>query len=260
MTRYSPPVPPPPRDGQGSVTATVPILIYHSVRPYSESDTLAVRRYVVTPEQFEEELAYLKDDGFTSISFDDLVNHIENAGQLPSKPVLLSFDDDWESQYRYGLPLLQKYGFKATFYIWVSAVGRKNHMTWNEIRDLARNGMQIGCHSMTHPYLTQIKDDEALQREILGSKNIIKAHTGVRVTTFAYPFGQYDERVVEAVKAAGFTSARSTWPGVTHSKEGLFSLTGLIRTETEQTLVGSFTNYLAQAAPVSAVPRTHSPS
>ena len=134
-----------------------------------------MRRYVVTPEQFEEELAYLKDNGFTSISFDDLVNHIENARQLPSNPVLLSFDDNWESQYRYGLPLLQKYGFKATFYIWVSAVGRKNHMTWNEIRDLARTGMQIGCHSMTHPYLTQIKDEEALQHEILGSKKIIEA-------------------------------------------------------------------------------------
>jgi len=99
-----------------------------------------------------------------------------------------------------------------------------------------------------------------LQREILGSKKIIEAQTGVRVTTFAYPFGQYNEQVVEEVKAAGFTSARSTWPGVTDSKEGLFSPTGLIQTETEQSLVGSLTNYLAHASPVVAFPRTNSPS
>jgi peptidoglycan/xylan/chitin deacetylase (PgdA/CDA1 family) len=58
---------------------------------------------------------------------------------------ILSFDDDWESQNTYAFPLLKKYGFTATFYIWVSAVGRKNHMTWDGIRALSKAGMQIGC-------------------------------------------------------------------------------------------------------------------
>ena len=260
VTPYEQLIPPQPRDGEGSTNAIVPILIYHSIRPYAESDSAAVRRYVVTPEQFDQELAYLKSNGYTSINFDELANHLEGTALLPPKPVLLSFDDDWANQYRCALPLLEKYGFTATFYIWVSAVGRRNHMTWEEIQDLVRAGMQIGCHSMSHPYLTRIQSDETLQREVLGAKQFIEAHTGVQVTSFAYPFGQYDERVVEAVKAAGFTSARSTWPGVAHTKEGLFSLTGLIRTESEHALVGSLTYYLAHARPPSAAGETHLPS
>ena len=253
-------IPPQPRDGEGSASAIVPILIYHSIRPYAESDSAAVRRYVVTPEQFEQELAYFKANGYTSISFDELADHLEGTALLPPKPILLSFDDDWASQYSYALPLLEKYGFTGTFYIWVSAVGKKNHMTWEEIQDLVKAGMQIGCHSMSHPYLTRIQSDDELQREVLGAKQLIEARTGVRVTSFAYPFGQYDERVVAAVKAAGFTSARSTWPGVAHTKEGLFSLTGLIRTESEPALVGSLTYYLAHARPTSTAGATRLPS
>ena len=151
----------------------------------------------------------------------------------------MSFDDDWESQYTHALPLLKKYGFTATFYIWVGVVGKKHHMSWDEIRALKAAGMQIGCHSMTHPYLTRVQNDEALRQEILGAKQIIESHVGVPVTTFAYPFGQYNERVVAAVKEAGYTSARSTWPGVVHSEEGLFSLTGLLRTESEPSLVAT---------------------
>ena len=241
-------IPPQPRDGEGTATTMAPILIYHSIRPYIDSDTTSARRYIATPEQLEAELAYLKENDYASIGFDELVDHIDNGSPLPAKPIILSFDDDWESQYRYGLPLLEKYGFKATFYIWVSAVGKKNHMTWNEIRELTKAGMTLGCHSVTHPYLTLIKGDETLQHEILGAKQIIEAQTGVSVTSFAYPFGQYDERVVAAVRAAGFTSARSTWPGVVHSKEGLFSLTGLLGTETEKSLVGTMAKYLAPDA------------
>ena len=247
LTKVRQLVPPSPRDGEGTGTAIVPILIYHSIRPYISSDTIAARRYIATPETLEQELAYLRDGGYASVTFDDLVNHITKNTPLPPRPVILSFDDDWESQYTYGLPLLQKYGFTATFYIWVSVVGKKHHMTWEEIKGLRDAGMQIGCHSITHPYLTRVQKEENLRREILGAKQIIEDHVGVPVTTFAYPFGQYDERVVAMVKEAGFTSARSTWPGVVHSQEGLFSLSGLLRTETEPSLVASMEKYLAAA-------------
>ena len=75
---------------------------------------------------------------------------------------------------------------------------------------------------------------------------MIEARIGHPVTSLAYPFGQYDERVVEAAREAGFTSARSTWPGVFHTKDGLLSLTGLIRTERTDSLVDSLHHQLAQ--------------
>ena len=247
LTRVKQLVPPTPRDGEGTATTIVPILIYHSIRPYISSDTTAARRYIATPEALEQEFSYLHDSGYASVTFDDLVNHITKNIPLPAKSIILSFDDDWESQYTYALPLLKKYGFTATFYIWVGVVGKKHHMTWDEIRDLKAAGMQIGCHSMTHPYLTRVLNEETLKKEIFGAKQSIESHVGVSVTTFAYPFGQYNERVVAAVKEAGFTSARSTWPGVIHSEEGLFSLTGLLRTESEPSLTAEMERYLAEA-------------
>jgi peptidoglycan/xylan/chitin deacetylase (PgdA/CDA1 family) len=247
LTKVRQLVPPSPRDGEGTGTSIVPILIFHSIRPYVQSDTRAARRYIATPETLEQELAYLRDSGYTSITFDTLVDHITKSSPLPPKPVIISFDDDWQSQYVYAVPLLKKYGFTATFYIWVAVVGMKHHMTWDEVRALSAAGMQIGCHTITHPYLTRVQKDETLRREIMGAKRIIEERVGVPVTSIAYPFGQYNERVVAMVKEAGFASARSTWPGVIHSQEGLYSLTGLLRTEKEPSLVSSMERYLTEA-------------
>ena len=241
-------LPPLPRDGEGGPTAIVPILIYHSIRPYRAADTAGARKYIATPGTLEGELAYLKQNGYTSVSFADLTRNLTTGTPLPPKPVIISFDDDWQTQYTYALPLLKKYGFTATFYVWVIVVGMKNHMTWDEVRELDAAGMEIGCHTMTHPYLTRIKDDATLRREIFTAKQRIEQHIGKPVTSFAYPFGQYNERVVAMVKEAGFTSARSTWPGVTHTAEGLFSLTGFVRTEATRSLVDAMTMSLAQAS------------
>jgi peptidoglycan/xylan/chitin deacetylase (PgdA/CDA1 family) len=236
-------VPPLPRDGEGPQTVIAPILIYHAIRPYIPTDTPAVRRYIATPETLEKELAYLKDGGFTSITFDDLDRSLTTGARLPPRPVILSFDDNWEGQYTYAFPLLKKYGFTATFYTWVVVVGRAHHMSWDEVKALSDAGMQIGCHTMTHPYLTKVSGDAEMRWQIVTAKQTIEQHIGKPVTSFAFPFGQYDERVVSFVKAAGFTSARSTWPGVVHDATGLFSLTGLIRTESapglEETLMRS---------------------
>lgn len=240
-------IPPEPRDGEGTGTTITPILIFHAIRPYVESDSPSVRRYIATPQTLESELAYLHDAGYTSITFDQLAAHISSEAPLPPKPVIISFDDDWENQYTYAFPLLKKYGFTATFYIWVAVVGMKHHMTWEEIKALADAGMQIGCHTIHHPYLTRISEEATLRREIHGAKNLIEAKIGVPVTSIAYPFGQYDARVVAAVKEAGFTTARTTWPGVIHAQEGLYSLTGLIRTESEPSLVVSMENSIAEA-------------
>ena len=240
-------LPPSPRDGEEAGSTIVPILIFHSTRPYIESDTPAVRRYVATPDTLEQELAWLRDGGYVSITLDDLVSHIMKNTPLPPRPVILSFDDDWESQFTYAFPLLEKYGYTATFYIWTAVVGREHHMTWDQIRTLSEAGMEIGCHTITHPYLTRVKNDEPLRREILGARKLIEERVGVPVTTFAYPFGQYNERVAAMVRDAGFTSARSTWPGVLHSREGLFSLTGLLQTESTQDLAAAMNAFLAEA-------------
>jgi len=210
--------------------ASVPILIYHSIRPYRARDLAGVRKYITTPEALDAELAYLKENGYVSIDFDDLQNWLQLGKALPPKPVIICFDDGPETQYTYALPLLKKYSYTATFFLFTNAIGRKHYLSWDQVIDLSSEGMQIGCHSRFHPYLTKIRNEKRLWDEIYGAKKRLEAHLGKPVTAYAYPFGQYNEHIVELVKKAGFTCARGTYPGIVHSREDLFTLTGLIRT------------------------------
>jgi len=216
---------------------SVPILIYHSIRPYRTADLAGVRKYITTPEALDEELAYLKENGYVSIDFDDLANRLQSGKALPPKPVIISFDDGPETQYTYALPLLKKYSYTATFFLFTNAIGRKHYLSWEQVIELSAEGMQIGCHSRFHPYLTRISDENQLWDEIAGAKERLEARLGKPVTAYAYPFGQYNEHIVDLVKKAGFACARGTYPGIVHSKEDLFALTGLIRTVNLRSLV-----------------------
>ena len=218
---------------------SVPILIYHSIRPYRTADLGGVRKFITTPAVLDEEFAYLKESGYESISFDDLRQSLQSGKALPEKPVIICFDDGPETQYVYALPLLKKYSFTATFFLFTNAIGREHYLSWDQVLELSADGMQIGCHSMFHPYLTRISDEKELWREIAGSKERLEAHLGKPVTAFAYPFGQYNDHIVELVKKAGYTCARGTFPGIVHSAEDLFILTGLIRTATLKSLLAS---------------------
>jgi peptidoglycan/xylan/chitin deacetylase (PgdA/CDA1 family) len=220
----------------------VPILIYHAVRPIKSTDTQAILNYVCTPPTLEKELSYLKTHNYHSISFADLVSHFKESKVLPENPIIISFDDSWEDQLTYGVPLLKKYGFTATFFIIVGAVEieERHQMTWDDIAELVADGMEIGCHSWSHPNLTQIRYISRLNRELVDSKTILESKIGRPVTAFAYPYGQYNDTVISLLKSAGYTCARGTFPGVVHTNQDLFTLTGIIRTES----MAYFTNDL----------------
>jgi peptidoglycan/xylan/chitin deacetylase (PgdA/CDA1 family) len=199
--------------------ASVPILIFHSVRPYWPTDLKRARRYIVTPYTFDRELGYLKENGYVSVSFDDLAHRLSFGTPLPPKPLIISFDDGWASQYQYALPLLKKYGFIATFFIFTNAIGVKNFMSWDQVLALKEADMQIGCHSKSHPALTRIKSEEALREEIFGAKQIIETHLRKTVTAYDYPFGLYNDHIIDLVKEAGFVCARGTAPGIIHTRD-----------------------------------------
>jgi peptidoglycan/xylan/chitin deacetylase (PgdA/CDA1 family) len=214
--------------GGAGATVVCPILIYHSVREYRASDSAAARSYIITPETLEQELQFLKSQGNNAVSFDQLADAVEKGIPLPPDPVIISFDDGWESQYQAAFPLLKKYGFRATFFIFTNGIGAKHFMTADQLRELAAAGMEIGDHSLSHPYLAKITDENALRREIFDSRAKLEAVIGKPVTTFAYPFGHYTGHIVDLVKQAGYRSARSTFAGVRHSRDDLYTLTGLI--------------------------------
>jgi len=241
---------PPPVPAATPATSTtpamVPILIYHSVREYTPRDSAASRRYIITPRALEAELKFLKAGGYVSIGFDDLAAYVEKGRPLPEPCVIISLDDGWESQYKTAFPLLRKYGFRATFFIFTNAIGKKHFMSLAELRSLRDAGMWIGSHSLSHPYLTRIKNRAALRRQIFDSKRILEEKLGEPVTAFAYPFGQYNKEIVSLVRQAGYTTARGTYFGVRHSRGDLFTLTGLINVTSSAKVVAE----LDQAAKI----------
>lgn len=186
----------------------VPILVYHIVRPSYPDDSPAIRALAQTPDVFDAEMQYLHDAGYHVISFTDLENHFTEGDALPLKPIILSFDDGWKNQVKYALPLLKAHQYTATFFVFTNAIGNRGFMTWDDLHTLLGAGMTIASHSLSHPYLTHLTDPVALENEIVASKRILEEGLGITVNEFAYPFGQYNQEIIELVKKAGYRSAR----------------------------------------------------
>lgn len=207
----------------------IPILVYHNVREVAGRMPPARRPYDVTPSEIEAQFAYLETEGFTAISPDDLVAALDGAAALPPKPVLITFDDGRDTQFKNAYPSLVRHGLTATFYIFTNAIDQPRYLTWDQLKELRDAGMTVGSHTIIHPYLTSIDDDE-LHRQLMVSKATLEEGLQGPVKAFAYPFGLYDGRVIEAVRAAGYSTARGLDHGIRVGKDDLLALPGHVVT------------------------------
>lgn len=231
------------------ISIAVPVIVYHGIRPDYLGETAEVKRYTVLPETLDHELEYLRDNNYHVISLSALSKYFDEGVPLPEKPIVLTFDDGWKNQYTYAFPLLKKYGFTATFFIFTNAVGHKNFLSWDQIKEMDSAGMTIGGHTKTHPYLTKITDSVALEKEIRGGKKIIEEHLGHSIETFAYPFGLYNATTTEAVRNAGYRIARTSKPGLWHTDKSLLELTALYD-QNSNILFSKFISTTAQVAKI----------
>lgn len=201
----------------------VPIIIYHSVRPYYLRDTKFAKQFIVEPAVFEKQMNFLRDNGYTAISFDDLLNFFNKGESLPEKPIIINFDDGWENQYLNAFPILKDKKLIATFFVYTNSLGHERFMTWDEIKELSRAGMTIGSHTETHPYLFKIFDPAILKKEIFESKQILEELLGEKINLFSYPYGQLNDKIMELVKEAGYEAARGLAWGLYQTKDDIFN-------------------------------------
>lgn len=177
----------------------VPILLFHHIDRHRG-------KWHVTPQQFEKELAYLARAGYHTISMDTYLDAIQNNATLPTKPIILTFDDGYQDNFDNAIPLLQKYGMTGTFYVISGMVGNAAFMTWGELMTMEKDGMEIGAHTVHHPFLTRLPILKALS-EIWLSKRDIQNHLGVDVRTFAYPYNDRNATVEELVRMSDYRDA-----------------------------------------------------
>jgi len=137
---------------------------------------------------------------------------LSEALESPREPaVAISFDDGAETDLLVAAPVLQAAGFQATFYITVGFLGKRGYLAPSQLRELHQLGFEIGCHSMTHPYLSDL-DSAGLHREIVEAKEKLEQILGAPVKHFAYPGGRYDQQAREVARQAGYASVATSSP------------------------------------------------
>ena len=203
----------------GSITC--PILLYHRIAEPPQPGSLAAR-YYTAPADFEWQMQALKDWGYTTIPISLLVEAILNGAALPPRPVVISFDDGYETVYENAYPIMQAQGFIGVMYLIANAVGAQDYMDATQIQTMTASGWEIGSHSMTHPHLPLVHDQ--LNYEGAQSKSQLASEIGVKVETFAYPYGEIDSFVVDQIAGYGYSAAVGLGTQYVNSLDTLYYL------------------------------------
>ncbi len=178
-----------------------PILMYHHV------GAARVGRFNVTTAQFADQLRWLRDQGYRSVTIAEIAAALDGGNLLPPKPIAITFDDGWRDQHVNALPLLNEFGFKATFFVVSGWVGRgATLMSWDDVRQLTARGHAIGSHSVNHRPMAGMGDG-SLAIETIESRNAISRELGGAPLVFAYPLGSLDARAEAFARAAGYVAA-----------------------------------------------------
>ena len=176
------------------------------------------REMVITPQQFESQLQALKDNGITVIPMDDYLAWRRGEKNIPAKSAVITLDDGWLTGYKVAWPILQKFGYPFTMFIYTDYVkgGPKSggqSMTWEQLAEMRDAGVDIGSHTVSHTALNARKGKtdeqyrEWLRHELADSKALLEDKLGIHVKTIAYPYGLHNEVVREVVKDAGYEAA-----------------------------------------------------
>jgi peptidoglycan/xylan/chitin deacetylase (PgdA/CDA1 family) len=183
----------------------------------------------ITPAAFEAQMKELKDKGITVISMQDLLAWKRGEKNIPPRCAVITFDDGWKSQYEVAWPMMKKFGYPLTLFIYTEGVrggslGGGEAITWEQLADMRDNGVDIQAHTATHQdlreghtvmviepggkrskkKLTGADYEKWVQNEVVGSKELLEQRLGIKVNCFAVPFGNYNDRVKELARNAGY--------------------------------------------------------
>jgi len=205
-------------------TAQVLIFCYHRL-----VDKIRYPGTEITPAAFEAQMKELKDKGITVISMQDLLAWKRSEKSIPPRCAVITFDDGWKSQYEVAWPILKKFGYPVTLFLYTEGVrggslGGGEAITWEQLADMRDNGVDIQAHTATHQdlreghtvmviepggkrskkKLTGADYEKWVQNEVVGCKELLEQRLGIKVNCFAVPFGNYNEHVKELARNAGY--------------------------------------------------------
>jgi peptidoglycan/xylan/chitin deacetylase (PgdA/CDA1 family) len=199
-----------------AVATPVPILMYHVVgessagAPYPD--------LYVSRSDFEGQMSWLAHHGYHAVTQRDVWNHWHRGRVLPRNPIVISFDDGYRGVADVALPAMRARNWPGVLNLTVKNLRVPGGLSQWRVRRLLSAGWELASHSLTHPDLTAL-DDRELAREVRHSRAVLRARFGVPVDFFCYPAGRHDERVIRAVREAGYLGATTTVEGLARPDE-----------------------------------------
>ena len=184
----------------------VPILCYHQIRDWRPTDSKTAKAYIVPVNAFQQQIKMLADSGYHTVLPDQLFNHLTKGTPLPSKPVMLTFDDTDLDQFTIGLPELNKYGYKGVFFIMTVSLGRPHYMSKDQVKTLSDEGHTIGSHTWDHHNVKKYAGNDWVTQIEKPTKQL-QAITGKPIDYFAYPFGLWNHEAIPELQKRGFKAA-----------------------------------------------------
>ena len=178
---------------------------------------------------FRRQMAALDRAGYEAVTLGEAWRHWTEDAALPRKPVVVSFDDGYASQYRTAFPALRGRRWPGVLNLQVDRLGARGGITRAQVRRLLAAGWELASHTFTHPDLRTV-DPVRLEREVAGSRASLAAAFGVPVDFFCYPYGRFDATVQAAVRAAGYKAATTTRRGAASPQDDPFALDRIIVT------------------------------
>ena len=199
-------------DVEYSVPEGVSILMYHMIGDMKNNSA------VMTEDNLRIQMQYLKDHGYHPITMQELYDYVTKGEKLPSKPVCITFDDGYLDSYTIVYPMMKEFGYPWTLFLITDDVGKSyNRMTWEQLKEMADSGaVTIANHTLSHPKLHNLPTRAEKENEIIGANKALKYHLGIDNLWFAYPYGDYDDEVIDICKKAGIKLAVTTDAGRVH--------------------------------------------
>jgi peptidoglycan/xylan/chitin deacetylase (PgdA/CDA1 family) len=184
----------------------VPILCYHNIRDFSANASGNIKTYTVKPAAFAAQMKALADEGYHTILPNQLYDYLVHDAPLPSKPIMITFDDTREEQYSIGAAEMKKYGFKGVFFVMTVSINRPNYLTKDQIKNLSDSGNSIAAHTWDHHMVTKYTGDD-WNTQLVKPKKKLEEIIGKPVNYFAYPFGLWNKKAIPEIKNSGYQMA-----------------------------------------------------
>ena len=184
----------------------VPILCYHNIKNFETNDGPMTKVYSVKPADFAAQMKALSAAGYHTILPAQLYDYLLHDGTLPSKPIMITFDDTRGEQYTIGAAEMEKYGFKGVFFVMTVSINRPNYLTKEQIAALSDTGHVIEAHTWDHHRVTKYTGED-WNTQLVKPKAKLEEIIKKPVTYFAYPFGLWNKEAIPEVKKSGYQMA-----------------------------------------------------